>query len=604
METKRLLNKKITQWLLLGAMLIGCSANVWADYGYTKLYLNCSSFQSWETQDPPFYADFYTNANCNDGYLGTIQMGKIKDHYYVATFSWTGIKGIKVRRNTDWNSFTVKVSDWDSKYNCAKVTDWGAASMEKYAPYAIGDAFDGWSNWNQMTAQGGDEYTIDFKNIGNDADHGQPFKFMEGNNWDHQGFYNDNWTVDASKTVGVTLYINPNKDGDGNRGNSYVHTLQSGYSKPVTLHINTKTLKAWAVATKSCTTPSKPTLTADASTVCTETTPTFKSTSETGASYQLYTSAGAASGSPVPGTGSQISLTAAAINSNTTFYVKACSTASGCTSSCSQSDNVEISTTSAPTSTSNLVTTDDALVEGETITLKAPTTGWGGGAPTSFIWMINGENKGEGTSTYGFTIPSTSSFTAFVYGKNSCGQSSGASPVATFSNIQPACTPPTAQNVSLSGCSVVAMDDSQSGYTYTLYKGDDAVAGSDWAGDGNAHSWSVTTTGTYTVKAKETATGGCLTAMSGSANVTKLGAVVTPSLSLSNIHPYEVLTLTADKSVSWSLSNASATAYISADSGISTIFKGAVGTYTITATADGCNTATNFTVKIDDDNCN
>ncbi|MCQ2369580.1 MAG: hypothetical protein MJ007_03775 [Paludibacteraceae bacterium] len=31
METKKLLNKKITQWLLLVAMLVGCSANAWAD---------------------------------------------------------------------------------------------------------------------------------------------------------------------------------------------------------------------------------------------------------------------------------------------------------------------------------------------------------------------------------------------------------------------------------------------------------------------------------------------------------------------------------------------------------------------------------------------
>ncbi len=33
MKKQKLLTKKFTQWLLLGAMLLGCSANAWADYG-------------------------------------------------------------------------------------------------------------------------------------------------------------------------------------------------------------------------------------------------------------------------------------------------------------------------------------------------------------------------------------------------------------------------------------------------------------------------------------------------------------------------------------------------------------------------------------------
>ena len=62
----------------------------------------------------------------------------------------------------------------------------------------------------------------------------------------------------------------------------------------------------------------------------------------------------------------------------------------------------------------------------------------------------------------------------------------------------------------------VKLSDTQSNFTYTLYKDGTAVSNSDKTGDGNALEWEVTTSGTYTVKAKPTGSTCAETEMSGS----------------------------------------------------------------------------------------
>ncbi|MCQ2360473.1 MAG: Ig-like domain-containing protein [Paludibacteraceae bacterium] len=97
--------------------------------------------------------------------------------------------------------------------------------------------------------------------------------------------------------------------------------------------------------TTTCPTPSKPSLTctSDNNRVLPGTKAAFTVNTESGATYQLYANS-AATGSPVTGDGTAKTLTSGADmgNSAVTYYVKACSNVASCTSSCNQSENLEV----------------------------------------------------------------------------------------------------------------------------------------------------------------------------------------------------------------------------------------------------------------------
>lgn len=188
----------------------------------------------------------------------------------------------------------------------------------------------------------------------------------------------------------------------------------------------------------------------------------------------------------------------------------------------------------APTSdeATSKVTTDDALCEGKTITLKAP-TGFTG-SPTSYVWNINGSDDGSQTGdTYTYTVPS-SGFTAKVKGANACGTSDNYSYETTFSSI--IAKPTTTYNVGGGGtiCSTgstsITLDGSQSGFKYQLYKGDDPVEGKVIDGDGSELSFAdISASGTYYVYAYKSGSASCSFKMNGSTSSSATVTVVNPA---------------------------------------------------------------------------
>ncbi len=75
METKKLFNKKITQWLLLVAMLVGCSANAWADSAAGQvIYMQPGS--NWGQAS----ATFKMKGELSGTYSSAVSMTKVCDN--------------------------------------------------------------------------------------------------------------------------------------------------------------------------------------------------------------------------------------------------------------------------------------------------------------------------------------------------------------------------------------------------------------------------------------------------------------------------------------------------------------------------------------------
>lgn len=333
------------------------------------------------------------------------------------------------------------------------------------------------------------------------------------------------------------------------------------------------------------------------------------------------------------------------------------------------------------------VHTDDALCDGNTVTLKAP-TGFTGGTPTSYEWYIGGiKQDGVTGSTCPYTISGTKDFTSYVYALNGSCKSAG-SPLTTFSGIGVAPSTPSAINGETNPChgasksySVTNVDGVT--YNWTLPEGWTKTAGGNSnaitvtvgstsgtisvtattsCGTSSARELSVTanttvmaltsielssastcaavtstitptglvlaggsieyTSGTTSVATiseasaagatitavapgssliTATVSGGCGASVSKDATFTVNGVTVTQSPT--EVHPYEPVTFEASAAANWTLTTASATAYISAASGTSTVLKAAVGSYTVTAEAGGCDTQKSVTVVADPNNC-
>lgn len=181
--------------------------------------------------------------------------------------------------------------------------------------------------------------------------------------------------------------------------------------------------------------------------------------------------------------------------------------------------------------------------------------------------------------------------------------------------VEPDCTEPTAYEVSgtaeiCSGSSTnVTLGNSQTDYTYELYKDGTATGTTQPGTTGSALNFSVSEAGEYTIKGYDTATEGCLTDMTGSATITNKGASVEQSPA--DAHSFESVTFTASTSTAtWSIQTrpdgvSEVDAYLSATSGKSITFNGKNGAgYVIRAIADDCDTDTQFDVAIWPDKCN
>lgn len=160
----------------------------------------------------------------------------------------------------------------------------------------------------------------------------------------------------------------------------------------------------------------------------------------------------------------------------------------------------------------------------------------------------------------------------------------------------------------------VTLANSQTGYTYKLYKNSSATSTTETGSTGSALNFSVSEAGTYTVKGYVTGNESCIADMNDAATITINNAVVNPQPELSNIHPYEVVTLTATnkEDVAWTITKTpdnviiDKNAYFTeGNTGKTVKFKGALGDgYQITATADGCDTEINFDIISDSEVCN
>lgn len=190
---------------------------------------------------------------------------------------------------------------------------------------------------------------------------------------------------------------------------------------------------------------------------------------------------------------------------------------------------------------------------------------------------------------------------------------------STVETCPTTCIDPDAKTVSGGGnicpdeSATITLSGSESGYTYELYLGGSAT-GTTLSGSGSSLSFTgVTDAGTYTVYGYMS---GCTPVqMSGSVTVSSKGVTISsidPDPSSETIHEYEPTTITASGSATWSITSvpsgitSGTDAYLSTTSGTSTVFKGAKGTsgsYTVRATADGCNTDTTFSVDEWDDDC-
>ncbi len=283
-----------------------------------------------------------------------------------------------------------------------------------------------------------------------------------------------------------------------------------------------------------------------------------------------------------------------------------------------------VAATSMTTTTTYSVTAVDAYsgctsggVGTRTITVNPNPTAYavtGGGAYCSVPGT--GVNVGLGGSETGvnYTWTNGSGSTGTISGTGSSLDFGSITPVGTYTvsaaNATTGCTSsmtgsasvtmntsPTAYNVTGgTGCSstgvTMGVDNSQSGVSYQLYNGG-STSGSAVAGTGSAISFgSISAVGTYTVMA--TGTGGCTTAMTGSdtVNASPTAYAVTGGTACSDIG-VDVGVFGSESGVSYQLkldgspvgSPLSGTGS-ALDFGVQTT----PGTYTVEASASGCNT--------------
>lgn len=270
-----------------------------------------------------------------------------------------------------------------------------------------------------------------------------------------------------------------------------------------------------------------------------------------------------------------------------------------------------------PSITSQPSTTDATYCKDASATELSVTAS--GTATLSYQWKQCSTSGGTYTDISGATSSSYTPSTATAgktyykcYVSNSCGSdtsdASGAITVKAKPNafaVSGTATICTGNNTN------VTLAGSQTGYTYKLYKNSSATS-TTTAGTGSALNFSVSEAGTYTVKGYVTGIETCSTDMTNSASVTSIGATIT-NVTPAEAHPYEIVTLTASKSATWSItgkpSGVADDEYypVSGNTGTTFSFKGAKGTsgnYTVRASADNCNTDTTISIVNDPNKCN
>lgn len=286
-----------------------------------------------------------------------------------------------------------------------------------------------------------------------------------------------------------------------------------------------------------------------------------------------------------------------------------------------------ISSCTAPTSVTASATNTCLTRDGSDVTTGLSVTKSGGDGDISYTWSIP-TNPGEGasvdpasgtsttatftkTGTYTFRVTAscsgtdrTSEVTVNVY--------AAATQYAVTSSADAAVCPGTSVTITLA--------NTQSGYTYELYKDGVAVPNSQQAHNATGSiTWTVnpTETSRYTVQAWKTECDNYKKGMSNSVDVEVKGDMAVTATKTDGITPYEPVSIavtgTSVTDISWSKSSDDAVLYSQSTKFPSSTanpvtFKAPEGEYsvTVTATDDGCSKTrtVSITVGSDDDGCN
>lgn len=286
-----------------------------------------------------------------------------------------------------------------------------------------------------------------------------------------------------------------------------------------------------------------------------------------------------------------------------------------------------LSSCTAPTSVTASATNTCLTRDGSDVTTGLSVTKSGGDGDISYTWSIP-TNPGEGagvdpasgtsttatftkTGTYTFLVTAscsgtdrTSEVTVNVY--------AAATQYAVTSSADAAVCPGTSVTITLA--------NTQSGYTYELYKDGVAVPNSQQARNATGSiTWTVnpTETSRYTVQAWKTECDNYKKGMSNSVDVEVKGDMAISAEKTSGITPYEPVSIavtgTSVTDISWSKSSDDVVLYSQSTKFPSSTanpvtFKAPEGEYsvTVTATDDGCSKTrtVSITVGSDDDGCN
>ncbi|MCQ2351405.1 MAG: hypothetical protein MJ003_05455 [Paludibacteraceae bacterium] len=577
METKNLLNKKITQWLLLVAMLVGCSANAWAydiyvhpsdashkmyawddessdgwpgdQFSSTSKFDKYGTWYCWKQHPTESSQKLIFNCGSNSCQTGTINVSSTTYYYYTGGTS----------------SSTLSTSDkyyYSELYlDCRSFTDWTKADAV-FRAYFYSDT--GCTDGEYIMA-------VDFSATST------------------TNVYKTTFTCPIPINGIKVERMKPDKSEGWN--NFTINTFSSSY--------NCAKVTDWNAGSKdfytACTTPVKGDFTV------TNNEKVFNGSPQT-ATVSGKTGMGTIT-AKYGGAASQTNVGEYAI----TVEVAAGDTYCATTSAITLDDILKITKANQ----SDLTFNGSTQCVGTEVTLNAT----GGSSGQTIKYEVK---SGTGTIS-GSTLTTDTAGDVVVTATRPGGTNyNDVKKDATFTFV----AKPTAYAVSgtasiCTGNSTnVTLANSQTGYTYKLYK-DGLATSTTQTGTGSALNFSVGAAGTYTVKGYVTGNESCTTDMTGSATITIKNATVTTEPALDKIHPYEVVTFTADKAVTWAIVSAPTGVNIGKNAYFpweddeqhtnSIRFKGAKGTsggYSLKATADGCDTYINFEIKSDSEVCN
>ncbi len=535
METKNLLNKKITQWLLLVAMLVGCSASAFGtdfDNNNTRMSgIRVKYTKDGGSETQAYYkindtTNSWENGDCKmtipNTSFGGVNFGNIKSLYLTEGWLNARVTGCGNGCN-DYAEARFSYKVWKS----------GGSEPGSYTNAFTANTWCGGSRWD-----GASDMTITVT--------GQNVNVTSGLS---SGTYN----------LKVKMEMQARWSG-GTFGDTYTYEKTATFTIPATCTDPTATQYPMTNATKTYGSVSAPTITPASGAG------TVKTIYYTGVSPTSYSKS-----STLPTNAGTYKVTVD-VNAGSTYCAK---------NSIDLTGNFVINKATQSALTFNGST---QCVDTE-VTLSAT----GGSTSETITYKVK---SGTGTITNGKLTTSTAGDVVVTATRPGGTNYNDVTKDATFTFV----AKPTAYAVSgtatiCTGNSTnVTLANSQTGYTYKLYKGGSATSTTKTGTTGSALNFSVSEAGTYTVKGYVTGNESCTTDMTGSAVITVNQNMALTSISLSSAS--ECIGGTSNITPNgWNLGGGSIS-YTSSNSSVAsvsgtTITAKSAGTVTITGTVSG-----------------